>query len=82
MKVSQQIDAEKCGCDSNVRSDTSRDRGNWNHVKIIQTIPEQHTGKARHQGTTENSHTELCTQTAESADVEVQNIQHGKQHYM
>jgi 5,10-methylene-tetrahydrofolate dehydrogenase/methenyl tetrahydrofolate cyclohydrolase len=30
----------------------------------------------------QKSHTERCTQTAESADVEVQNIQHGKQHYM
>jgi hypothetical protein len=81
MKVSQQADGEKCGCDSNVRSDTSHDRGDWNHVKTTQTVPEQHTGKV-HQGTTENSHTERCTQTTESADVEVQNIQHGKQHYM
>jgi hypothetical protein len=28
-------------------SDTGNNRGNWNHFKIIQTIPEQHTGKAR-----------------------------------
>ena len=28
-------------------------------------IPEQHTGKARNQGTTENSHTGYCTRTLE-----------------
>jgi hypothetical protein len=27
-------------------------RGNWNHLKIILKISEQHTGKVRHQGTT------------------------------
>ena len=37
--------------------------GNWNHLKIIQKIPEQHTGKARNQGTTENSHIGHCTHT-------------------
>jgi hypothetical protein len=25
--------------------DTSNNRGNWNHLNIIQKIPEQHTGK-------------------------------------
>jgi hypothetical protein len=78
VKVSQQIDAEKCGCVSNFRNDTSHDRGNWNRVIINQTIPEQHTRKARHHETAENSHTERCTQTAESDDVEVQNIQSEK----
>jgi hypothetical protein len=28
------------------KSDTNNNRGNWNHVKIIQKIPEPHTGKA------------------------------------
>ena len=32
-------------------SDASNNRGNWNHIKIIQTISEQHTVKARNQGT-------------------------------
>ena len=41
------------------RSDTSNNRGNWNHLKIIQKIPEQHTGRSPHQGTTENFHTRL-----------------------
>jgi len=36
--------------------DTSNNRGSWNQVKINQTIPEQHTGKARNQETTENIH--------------------------
>ena len=26
--------------------------GHWNHLKIIQNVPEQHTGMARNQGTT------------------------------
>jgi len=30
---------------------------NWNHFKIILKITEQHTGKARNQGTTRKSHT-------------------------
>jgi hypothetical protein len=33
-------------------SDTSNNRGKWKHLKIIQTIPEQHTEKAQNQGTT------------------------------
>jgi hypothetical protein len=45
------------------KCDTSNNRGNWNHFKIIQKIPEQRTGKARNQGTTENSHSGHCTHT-------------------
>jgi hypothetical protein len=30
----------KCEC----KSDTSNNRGDWNHFKITQTVPEQHTG--------------------------------------
>jgi hypothetical protein len=29
------------------KSDTGNNRGDWKHLKITQTIPEQHTGKAR-----------------------------------
>jgi len=32
-------------CES--RSDTGNNGGNWNHFRITQKIPEQHTGKAR-----------------------------------
>jgi hypothetical protein len=49
-------------------------RGNWNHLKIIQKIPELYTGKARSQGTTENSHIVHCTHTAESTNVKAQKI--------
>ena len=28
------------------KSDTNNNKGNWNHLKIIQKIPEQNTGKA------------------------------------
>jgi hypothetical protein len=42
-------------------------KGNWNHLKIIQKIPEQHTGKARNQVATENIHFWYCTHTVESA---------------
>ena len=52
------------------KSGTSNNRGNRNHVKTIQKIPQQHTSKARHQVTTQNSHTVHCTYTAESADVQ------------
>jgi hypothetical protein len=45
-----------------------------NHLKIIQKIPEQHTGKAQHQGATDNSHTGHCTQSSESTNVKVQKI--------
>jgi len=61
-------------CES--KSDTGNNKGIWNHLKITQTIPEQHSGKARNQGTTENRHTGHCTHTAVSANVEVQNIFH------
>ena len=47
-------------------------RGNWNHLKIIQKIPQQHNRKARNQGTTEDSHIVHCTHTEESIDVKVQ----------
>jgi hypothetical protein len=60
------------------RSDTSNNTSNLNHLRIIQKIPEQYTGKARNQATTQNSHIGHCTRTAESTDVKVQNTQHGK----
>ena len=56
------------------KSDISNNRGDWNHLRITQTVPEQHTGKAQDQGTTENSRNGHCTQTAESANVEAHNM--------
>ena len=29
------------------KKDAVNNRGDWNHLKITQTIPEQHNGKAR-----------------------------------
>jgi hypothetical protein len=29
------------------KRDTGNNRGDWNHLKITQKVPEQHTGKAR-----------------------------------
>jgi len=49
-------------------------RGNWNHLKLIYKVPQQRTGKARIQGTTQNSHIGHCVHTAGSTDVNVQNI--------
>jgi hypothetical protein len=41
-------------------------------------MPEQHNGKAGNKGTTENNHIGQCTQTLESTNLKVQNIQHEK----
>jgi hypothetical protein len=54
------------------KGDTSNNRGNWNHFKILQKILEQRTGTARYQGTTENSYIGHSTHTAESANLEAQ----------
>jgi hypothetical protein len=51
------------------KSDTSNNRGNRNHLKIIQKIPEQHTGKAQNQGTAANSHIGHCTRISGSTNV-------------
>jgi hypothetical protein len=59
-------------------SDISNNRGNWNHPKIIEEISEQHTGKARYQGTKENSHIGQRTLTAGSTNVKIQNNQREK----
>ena len=61
---------------SNNNCDISNNRGNWNHLKIIQKIHEQRNGKAQNQGTTENSHIGHDTHTSESTDVKVQDIYH------
>ena len=60
------------------KNDTSNKRRNWNHFKIIEKIPEQHNGKVRNQGTTENSHIGHCTHTSASANVKVRKTERGK----
>jgi hypothetical protein len=51
------------------RSVTRTNRCNWNHLKIIHKISEQHSRRAQNQGTTENSHTGHCTHISESTNV-------------
>ena len=50
-----------------------------NHLKTIQKVPEQHTGKARYdiKGTTQNIHIWHCTLTAGSADVKYKTFNMG-----
>jgi hypothetical protein len=58
-------------------SDTVTNSNDGNRLKILRKIPEQRTGKARYQGTAENSYIVYSTHTAESANVEAQSICHG-----
>jgi len=48
------------------KCDISNNRGNWNHLIIIQKTTEKQIWKARHQGTTENSRTGHCAGTSGS----------------
>lgn len=59
-------------------NDTINTGGNWSLLKIIQKMPKEHTGKARHQGTTDNRNNEHHTQSLESSNAKVQNVQHRK----
>jgi hypothetical protein len=56
------------------KRDINNNGSNWYHLKVIQKIPEQQTGKAQNQGNTENSHIWHCTRTSGSANVKAQNI--------
>ena len=47
------------GCKN--KSFAGNNRGNWNHLKIFQIVPEHHTGKTQNQGTADNSHIGHCT---------------------
>jgi hypothetical protein len=53
------------------KNDTSKNRGDWNHFKIIQEIFEEQTWKVRYEGTTANSHIMHCACTSESSNVKV-----------
>ena len=52
------------------KRDTSNNKGNWNHLKVTQTVTQQHTAQARIQGNAENSHSEHCTSAVASADAQ------------
>jgi hypothetical protein len=58
-------------------NDNSSNKYNYNRLKIIPTVPQQNTGKAQNQGSTENSHIGHCKLTSERTNVKVQNIQQG-----
>ena len=59
------------------KRDIGNNMGDWTRIIIIQTVPEQCTGKP-HKGITENSHIGYCADTAGSIDVKAENFQHGK----
>ena len=59
-------------------NNNNNNQGNWNHLETIQKIPKQHTGKTQNQVSIDNSHIGHCTNSLETTDVKVQNIQHGK----
>jgi len=63
---------------AHVECKTRNNRGDWNHINIIQTIPERHTVKARKQGTTDNSHIGHCAHIAGRTNTRVPSIQHEK----
>ena len=60
--------------ESESKSDTSSNRGKWNHLTITKTIPEQHESKAHIQELQKNSHIGHCTHPMENANVKVQNV--------
>ena len=64
------------------KNDTSNNRGIWNHLKIIRTVPERHTGKTLNQRSIINSHTGHCAHYYKSTNVKVQNAHHEKRHYV
>lgn len=46
-------------------------RAIFNHFRFIQKKSEQHTGKARHQGTRGSSHIEHCAYTLDCSNTKV-----------
>jgi hypothetical protein len=56
------------------KCDTSNNRDNCNHLRIIQKIPEQRTGKARNRRTRENSEIGHWTHTVESTNVKAEKV--------
>jgi hypothetical protein len=50
-------------------NDNRSNKYKYSHLKIIHTIPQQHTGKAQNEGSTENSHIGHCKLTLERTNV-------------
>jgi hypothetical protein len=63
------------------RSGTSNIMDNWNDLKMIQNISEQHMREA-HQSTAENIRTGHCARTSETTKPKVQEVYYGKEHDM
>jgi hypothetical protein len=63
-------------------SDSSNNRGNWNHLKVTQKIPEFHPWTTQPQETTENGHIGHRAHTSQSTNGQLKIIYHGKEHYM
>jgi len=59
------------------QDDTGSNRDNWDHIKIIQKISEQYTGKTRNQETTGSNHIGHCAYTPESTNLKIQNAYMG-----
>ena len=75
-KIRKYCNRNSAHVESESKSDTSNNRGNWSHLRIFQTVPEQHTREAHNRGTTKNGHIGQCTHTTGSSNVRVQNIFH------
>ena len=58
------------------KSYASNKRSNWKQLKVIQTLPEEYTGKTQNQGTISSNHIGHCTHTEDSTNLKVQNIFH------
>jgi hypothetical protein len=65
----------------NNKSDNNSKRSDWNRLKIVQKILEQHDGKVRIQGTTENSHIGYGTHSPGCTDVNYKTFIMGNSNY-
>lgn len=64
--------------DDDDKCDTSNNTGNWKDLIFIHKVTEQHTWKARQQGSTENNQTGYSTHASQSAYIKVQHDYNGK----
>jgi hypothetical protein len=74
-KIHRPYNRNVANVEFNNKSDTSNNRGNYNHP-IIQKVPELHIGIARRKEATENILTGHCEPTSESIDWNKQNVCH------
>ena len=60
------------------KTDTNKDKGNCNRLKIIHKISNKRTWKAEIHETTETSHAGNCANSSGNTDVKVQDFCYGK----